>query len=283
VVVIAALAVVLAGCKVEESVGPVGSPTPAPADPAPGNPALPSSMAALGDSITAGFASCLTLAGCPRNSWSTGDGFAVDSHYKRILAGNPAIKGQASNYAKPRARASDLPSQVDQAVAVKPAYLTVMVGANDACRAGVQDMTSAATFAAEIGAALATLKAASPRSRILMASIPDVYRVWEVGHTSKVATSVWSLGVCPSLLANPTSTAPADVARRQLFRDRVDEYNQALARACARYGPRCKWDGGAVHRVAFDLNRLSVVDFFHPNSSGQNEIARLTYPGAFTW
>ncbi|MGC9665891.1 hypothetical protein ACNTMW_04970 [Planosporangium sp. 12N6] len=98
-----------------------------------------------------------------------------------------------------------------------------------------------------------------------------------------VVRSVWSRGVCPSLLASPTSTAPVDAARRQAFRDRVDAYNNALARACDRYGPHCRWDGGAVYRAAFDLDRLSVLDFFHPSSAGQDEIARLTWPETFTW
>src|SRR2546429_9575661 len=69
---------------------------------------LPSSMVALGDSITAGFGSCLTLAACTRNSWATGDGSLVDSHYKRILAGNPAIKGNAHNLSSAGALVKDL-------------------------------------------------------------------------------------------------------------------------------------------------------------------------------
>jgi lysophospholipase L1-like esterase len=244
---------------------------------------FPSSMAALGDSITAGYASCLSLSACLRNSWATGDGILVDSHYRRILAGNPAIKGNARNYATAGATAADLAGQAAAAVKFTPAYLTVMIGANDACRSTIDGMTGTSAFAERIGAALATVKAASPRTRILMVSIPDVYRVWELGHTSRLATSVWSVGVCPSLLANPTSTATADVARRKLFRDRIDAYDGLLAQACAGYGPRCRWDGGAVHRTAFGLNELSALDFFHPNSSGQGVIARLTYPSTFTW
>src|SRR5690242_20518867 len=60
----------------------------------------PSSMAALGDSITAGYGSCGTFLACSRNSWSTGTAKAVDSHYRRILAKNPKIKGKARNFAK---------------------------------------------------------------------------------------------------------------------------------------------------------------------------------------
>jgi lysophospholipase L1-like esterase len=244
---------------------------------------LPTSMAALGDSITIGYASCLALSNCPRNSWSTGDGLLVDSHYRRILAGNPAIKGHAQNYAAAGATAAGLAGQASRAVGGQPDYLTIMIGANDACRSSVEAMTSTSTFASEVGAALATIKSESPRTRILMVSIPDVYRVWDVGHTSRLARSVWSTGICQALLANPTSTADADVARRRQFRDRVDAYDRLLARACADYGHRCRWDGGVVHGFGFGIDKLSGIDFFHPNASGQSEIAKLTYPRSFTW
>src|SRR5512138_1787711 len=55
------------------------------------NPAFPSSMAALGDSITAGVGSCFSLEACQRYSWATGDDAGVASHYRRIQESNFAI------------------------------------------------------------------------------------------------------------------------------------------------------------------------------------------------
>ena len=60
----------------------------------------PSSMAALGDSITAGFGSCGAFLICGRNSWSTGTADAVDSHYRRILAGHPRNDDHARSFAQ---------------------------------------------------------------------------------------------------------------------------------------------------------------------------------------
>ena len=51
---------------------------------------FPSSMVALGDSLTAAYGSCFAPTSCPRNSWSTGDGTQVNSHYRRIARANPA-------------------------------------------------------------------------------------------------------------------------------------------------------------------------------------------------
>ncbi len=258
------------------------------ADPAPtktGKPraSLPSSMVALGDSITAGVGACLSLSACARNSWATGDGTLVSSHYRRILAGNPAIRGHAVNLARPGATVADLAGQAGAAVAQRPDYVTILIGANDACRPSIDQMTTKADFQARFGAALGTLHRGLPQARILVVSIPDVYHVWEVGHTNRIARDVWALGVCPSLLANPASTAPADAARRQRFRDRVDAYDAVLAAVCKEYGPRCRYDNGAAHGTPFGIEKLNTLDYFHPNVDGQAQLAELTYPGSFTW
>jgi lysophospholipase L1-like esterase len=244
---------------------------------------LPSSMVALGDSITAGFGSCLALTACARNSWATGDGTLINSHYKRIRAGNPAIKGNARNLAGSGATVYDLPGQAAAAVGFRPEYVAILIGANDACRPSIDQMTSKADFQAQFGAALKTLHAGLPKARVLVVSLPDVYHVWELAHTRKSAQEVWALGVCQSLLANPASTAAADNARRQKFRERIDQYDSVMAAACKDYGPRCRWDNGAAHGVAFTIDKLNSLDFFHPNSEGQTALAEVTYPGSFTW
>jgi lysophospholipase L1-like esterase len=240
-------------------------------------------MAALGDSITTAFASCLAPSPCPRNSWSTGDGTKVDSHYRRLLKDNPRLKGNGHNHATGNVRVDALAGQAGQAVKARPGYVTVLIGANDVCRGRIEDMTPVETFRRQLDQALAVLKQGAPQARVLVVSVPDIRRVWDVGHTSRVAVKAWSIGVCPSLLANPTSTAQADVARRQAFADRVDAYNGQLAAACKAYGPRCRHDGGAAHRITFTLDMVAAQDFFHPNSAGQNALARAAWLGAPTW
>jgi lysophospholipase L1-like esterase len=244
---------------------------------------LPSSMVALGDSITAGFGTCLSLSPCPRNSWATGDGSLVNSHYKRILSGNPAMRGHATNLSTGGATVEDLPGQAAAAVGHRPDYVAILIGANDVCRARIGDMTSTAQFETQVGVALNTVKAGIPKTRVLVVSLPDIYRVWELAHNRRSAQQAWAQGACPTLLANPTSTAPPDVQRRQAFRDRIDAYNKILAKACQDYGPRCRYDGGAVHKATFGLDELSPVDYFHPNAFGETRLAEVSWPGSFTW
>ncbi len=240
-------------------------------------------MAALGDSLTTAFASCLAPTPCPRNSWSTGDGTRIDSHYRRLLKSNAGLKDHARNAAAGSARADALAGQARTAVAAKAGYVTILIGANDACRPTIADMTAPDTFRRQVDDALAVLKQGLPQARILVASVPDIHRLWEIGHTRDVAVKAWSFGICPSLLAAPTSTAPADAARRKAFRDRVDAYNTQLVAACKAYGARCKDDGGAAHRVAFTLDMVTAQDFFHPNASGQNALAKATWLGVPDW
>jgi lysophospholipase L1-like esterase len=244
---------------------------------------LPRSMGALGDSITAGYGTCFTLVACSRNSWSTGSSAAVDSHYRRIRDDNGAIKGNAENYAVPGARARDLARQADRAVDDKVQYVTVLIGANDACADRVADMTKPAAFRKQVDTALARLKKGLPKARVLVVSIPDIYRLWQLGHDNERAVRAWSHGVCQSLLARPTSTAEADDDRRRQVDERVDAYNRALEAACDDYGKKCRWDGGRAHRVRFTLDLVNELDYFHPDVEGQNRLADVTYPGRFTW
>ncbi|MEV4351226.1 SGNH/GDSL hydrolase family protein [Actinoplanes sp. NPDC049596] len=243
----------------------------------------PSSMAALGDSITAGFASCFALIACERRSWATGSDSAVDSHYRRIRDKNSAIKGRNYNYAEPGARSADLAGQANAAVKSKVQYVTVLIGANDACAGTTTGMTSVATFRQRVDAGLGRLKKGLPKARVLVVSIPDLYRLWQVGHSDERAVRAWNGGICPSLLARPTSTAEADNDRRRQVAARIDSYNDALADACRAYGKKCRWDGGEVHSVRFDLDLVNHIDYFHPSTEGQAMLAKVSYPGRFTW
>src|SRR5436190_16282953 len=97
-------------------------------------------------------------------------------------------------------------------------------------------MTSAADYEALFTVALDTLTAGSPAALIFVATIPDVYQLWLTEKDSFAARTAWVLfGVCQSMLANPLSTAQADVDRRQRVRQREIDFNDTLLRVCAAY------------------------------------------------
>jgi lysophospholipase L1-like esterase len=244
----------------------------------------PSSMASLGDSITRGFNACGWFVDCTWRSFSTGGSTLVNSHYLRILAKNPAIYGRNYNDARSGAKASATFEQAAAAVTQKVQYVTLLIGANDACTSSESTMTPVATYRTQIDAALSTIKSGLPRARVALISIPDIYRLWEVGHTNPAALSAWSVyGICPSMLARAWSTSSSDEARRQRVRQRVIDFNTQLAQACAAYGPKCDFDDNAVFNYRFTLAHVSGWDYFHPNASGQAKLAEISYTAGFNW
>ncbi|MGN9813173.1 GDSL-type esterase/lipase family protein [Micromonospora sp. BQ11] len=271
---VAALACLVALVALACEGGGEAAPRPTRGTPSPG---ATGGIAALGDSISTGFGSCVVLASCQRNSWSTGDGLRVDSIYRRLLDDDAALRGRAHNHARPGARAASLAGQAEAAVRDRADLVTVLIGANDVCRGGIEAMTPVTDFRKEVDRGLRVLRTGRPKARVLVVSIPDLYRLWEVGHTDERAVRVWRRGLCPALLANPTSDDPLDQARRTNVRERIDAYNKQLAAACRAYGSRCRYDGGAVHRVRFTLDLVNPLDWFHPNAAGQDRLAAVTW------
>jgi lysophospholipase L1-like esterase len=240
-----------------------------------------SSIASLGDSITRAFDTCsIAYTDCPANSWSTGTSSSVQSWYLRLLATNPAISGHNYNDAKTGAKMVDLPEQASTAVAQQAAVVTILMGANDVCTSSVSSMTPTSTLAAQLSSALTTLATGDPGAQIYVASIPNVYHLWEIFHLNWTADFVWSLaGICQSLLANPRSTATADVQRRQQVASRVVADNAAIASVCSQF-TQCHYDGGAAYNVQFTTSDVTTRDYFHPSVAGQAKAAAATW-GAF--
>jgi lysophospholipase L1-like esterase len=240
--------------------------------------ALPNSMAATGDSITRAFnTGVLPFTDAPRNSWSTGARTYVASHYRRILAANPAIFLHNYNDARSGAKMADLERQMDVVNGQRVDYVTVLMGANDVCASSEAAMTPVSTFRAQFEAAMKTVTSGSPQATVFVVSIPDVYRLWQIWHTDANARLAWRLtGFCKSMLARPGSTAPEDMARRERVREREIAYNQTLADVCALYAG-CTDDDGAVFSYRFERKDVSTRDYFHPSLEGQRVLAAVSW------
>jgi lysophospholipase L1-like esterase len=238
----------------------------------------PDSMASTGDSITRAFnTGLLPFTDAPRNSWSTGSRTYVWSHYRRILAVNWRIFGHNYNDARSGAKMRDLAGQMATVNAQHVDYVTVLMGANDACASSEAAMTPVADFRAQFTQAMETVTAGSPAALVYVVSIPNVYRLWQILHDNPSARLAWRLtGFCKSMLANPGSTAPEDEARRKRVRDRIIDYNEELATVCGRY-VMCHFDGNAVFAYPFEPRHVSTRDYFHPSLEGQRALAETTW------
>jgi lysophospholipase L1-like esterase len=235
----------------------------------------PDSIAAVGDSITRGFDTCMVLTDCLAASWATGSDATVKSLAVRLLGVTGAAR-HSWNHAVNGARMSDLSDQMAQVVPHKPALVTVMVGANDACRDSTAQMTSVADFRSQFQDAMDGLRHALPKTQVYVASVPNLKRLWSQGRTNLLGKQIWKLGICPSMLGDADALDPSATKRRDAVQDRVVAYNKVLADVCAK-DLRCRFDHNAVFDYQFGTEQLSRWDWFHPSRNGQARLAEIAY------
>ncbi|MEV6164293.1 SGNH/GDSL hydrolase family protein [Streptomyces sp. NPDC052052] len=235
----------------------------------------PASVAAVGDSITRGFDACSALSDCPEVSWATGTDSIVRSLAVRLL-GASGVAGHSWNHAETGARIAQLPKQMTLAAKEKPDLVTVMIGANDACRDTVTQMTPVADFRASFEAAMRELRTKAPKTQVYVTSVPDLMRLWSIGRDNALSKQIWNLGICRSMLGDADDMGADAVARRASVQKRVVAYNDVLRTVCAK-DPLCRYDGGAVFDYRFTGAQLSQWDWFHPGRDGQARLAEIAY------
>ncbi len=261
--------------------------TAAPAGATPAKVGPSTSIDALGDSITRGYDSqgtgCGALADCPANSWATGTNAGLNSYYVRTKVLNPSVvlaqpvktSTTGGNDAVTGAKMGDLPGQAKNAVKAPntPDQVLILLGANDICTSTEASMTSVASFRASYKSGLETLSAGLPDARIDVSSIPNIFNLWSVLHTSTAAQLTWGLAkICQSMLVKPTSEAAADKERRAKVQKRNEEFNVVLGEVCAEF-IHCQYDKGAAYAIKFATSDVSTLDYFHPTTAGQNKAA----------
>jgi lysophospholipase L1-like esterase len=243
----------------------------------------PSYLAAAGDSITRAYDADSVYPPGERlqYSWANGTSSTVDSIYLRLLAANPAISGQVANDAATGAKMIDLQGQLQNAVTQHAQEVVILMGANDVCTSTEAAMTPVSTFKSEFASAMTTLSHGLPDARIYVLSIPSVYRLWQVLHTNPSAQFVWGYaGICQSMLANPTSTAQADVDRRAAVLKREKQFNTQLQNVCALY-VHCRFDGDVVFNYPYTASDANTLDYFHPSITGQTTLASVAWAHGF--
>ena len=242
-------------------------------------PPRPQVMAALGDSITRAYAACGRAGDCVELSWATGTAEDLDSHAQRLDADE---RVRSHNLAVSGAQVAGLASQVQAAVRARPDYVTVLIGANDACAPHEAAMTSVEEYTENFDRALDALVRGLPDARVLVLSIPDLARLWQVGKNQPNVRRVWAThGICQSMLADPTDHGAGAQARRDRVRERTQAYNAAMAAACDRHEPQCRHDQSFVSDHRFSLDDVSPADYWHPSRQGQTTLADVAWRAGF--
>jgi hypothetical protein len=238
--------------------------------------AFPKKMAGLGDSITQAFETCpgKPFTNCPENSWSTGTNKAVNSIFLRIKAASKKTTS-AKNFSVSGAKAVSLNEQAKKAVKAKVEFVTVLIGANDACSV---PSTSSASFTTSFEMAMNTLKSGLPNAKIFVGSVPSLMHLWELFHNNPTAVKTWeALKFCPGIMTEPTSEGTAAKARRQATLTAEEGYNATMGSICAK-NPKCQFDEDEIFKTNFLESEVSTVDYFHPSIIGQASLAAGVFP-----
>lgn len=231
----------------------------------------PNSIAAIGDSWTTPYCTRSDCTVHAADSWSTGSNPKVDSHYLRILAANPAIRGHNYNIADHADTLgpgiADLAYQAKLAIATRADYVTIALGENNLC-----DGTTPAAFRADFTTGMNKLTRGLPTASIFVASISDLTDQWRALHANpKIAPTVFlDCGLGPGA----TATQLAAV------RSRIVILNRQLVEGCAKYA-HCRYDGGAVFRIAWTANDFASRDLGHLTIHGQHKLAAATWNSTY--
>lgn len=229
-------------------------------------------MAALGDSITmAANLDSSRMGDNPGHSWATGsvaeDG--IESHAERL---RPDVENRTLNAARSGARMADLARQADAAVRHGAHYVTILMGANDACARSLAGMTPVETYRRQFREAAERLDEGLPEGALVyVVSVPDVTGLRAALWDDPDARFVWrTFGVCQAILSENLTEADVQAAR-----ERIAAYNRVLREESAAFGFR--FDDDAVFREPVKPEHVSPLDAFHPSLEGQRRLAEVTW------
>lgn len=225
-------------------------------------------MVAVGDSITAAFNSGGAFAQ-RQNSWSTGH--EIDSHFSFLSERFDFVK--AKNFAISGSRSGGLLRQVNRVIRRLDHvdYVTLLIGANDVCAFGVNVQTPLEKFRTRIGAALFRLVRAYPDVKILVPSLPNIERLYEIGEKYGCQPLWERKRICRKFLNSNVSDKD-----REKFMTRWDRTNQILKEEAEKF-PENAFFSPAMASFDFEMKHVSKRDCFHPSVAGQEEIALNTW------
>ena len=230
-------------------------------------------IGALGDSITTAVNST-DWGARTIHSWSTGSGNdgIVESHYKKLKHQFPDKQVSFHNVARGGAKSSGLASQLSELSVFSPDYVTLLIGANDACSWNEEDaQIQLDRFDRNVRQTVSGLVDQNPAVKIAMLPLPDMHALWEIGMEMNCQW-LWNLtGVCPSLLGSRVTHE-----ERLAFQNRVNEANQRLGQIAGDFPDQVKFNQSLGH-YRFSTEHISPRDCFHPSGAGQDLIARLAW------
>jgi len=227
-------------------------------------------MVAVGDSITAGFNSSAFGTNFDM-SWSTGTSGKVISHYQRL---SKVYDVKAVNRAKAGSHVLQTLEQIKEAVseATRPIdYITMMVGSNDLCGWPLEDNgTYLDDYTKNLRESIGTAIEHNSDVKILISSLPNIERLYEVGKEIRYCRAVWGTGrVCPNILSPRAKN-------REIYFERWHLLNREISNIANDNHTNIIFTE-EVSKYEFTREDVSRWDCFHPSVQGQKRISEALW------
>ena len=200
----------------------------------------------------------------------TGDSPAVQSLYSRILARNPAIRGNKFNLAINGADAASMLLQAKKAVGLKPTpELVVVQGIDNDIRC---DTVSHKPFQVAFARVLEALATGSPEVRIFVVSQFGSPGAWARALTLKQRIRIGGgSGPC-DFIGGSGAIRAKQLAYLEVV---IHRYEAAVATACKAVA-NCRYDDGAFGRVV-DQREWISTDLNHFSLQGNAKAAAVAW------
>ena len=229
-------------------------------------------VGAIGDSISAGFNS-LSLGDRKDLSWSTGlrDDLQVKSH-AFFLSNLYETEVITKNVAVAGARSNQIDSQLKSMLSFNPDYVTILIGANDACSwNGSEAEQRLVGFERDVGNAIEELVQKNPNIKLLLAAVPDLKRLRDLGIKNGCQRK-WDLyGICRQYLGRNST-----IAGRNQVVENLNQINEVLRMVSTKWPDHVAFSQ-ATSEFEFEFSDVSTIDCFHPSIAGQNKISEVSF------
>ena len=236
------------------------------------NPSETFVIASIGDSISTAMNSN-GWGNRKQNNWSTGTtrNRALRSHFHKLQQLFQQ-KIEPYNFAVAGATSYDIASQVGKLLPHQPDYVTILIGANDACLWKKDNDTQLHEFTENITNAVERLIAHNPQVKLLLVPIPNMYHLWKTVHQKGSCQMRWNLfNICSNLLDSDRTEQ-----ERLAFQDRITTANDRLEDIANKHLQHIRFNRSLADHT-FEWEHVSPRDCFHPSLSGQNIISQLTW------
>ncbi len=278
----------------------------------------PESMAALGDSMSAGllakyarqdiftplahlqimYSSLKMLLTLDKEalsfrqfSWSTGS--ELNSHYKILKRMNPQM--EVRNFSQASAKSENIwKEQIPSLIRWSekklnqrlPDYVTLLVGHNDLCGFSLNQMTEVHAFRENIHRSLELLMSESNQTRVLVLPLARLDTVPKnLGNSRHFP--IPGFGTCKNVWKTiplcRTLTQTDSRRAREVFNHRLLDFNHAIKEEVANFREK----HGDRIRLAHDIEDYTpqptdaAIDCFHANRHAQKKISDISWPA--TW